>query len=262
MIKAGRDLAAVVAAYRQNVAADAEKRRRFIQEQVAAAGSNGVVVGISGGIDSAVTAALCGQALGSDRVLGVWIGAQSAAVHLQDSRELAAKIGFKLVEINLDQVTGMLLVAIRSGLVAAGLPAEPFSQKMAGNTKARERMAVLYALGNELGYLVAGTSNYTEIYLGYETKGGDQVCDFNPIYSLVKAQVQVLATYLGVPEAILTKAPSADLWEGQTDEGEMGFTYAAADTFILTGQGDPAVVAAVTRLHRASAHKRRLAQGI
>lgn len=258
----GKTMDELMAEYRSNVVVDVEMRCRFIREQVNAANRKGVIVGISGGIDSAVTAALCLKALGKENVLGVWISAHSAEVHQCDAQALAEAIGLRLIEVNLDQVTDVLLNAIQSPLQSAGLLEGSLCKLAIGNTKARERMTVLYAIANQLGYLVAGTCNYTEIYLGYETKGGDQMCDFNPVSSLVKAQIQVMADHLGIPESILCKAPSADLWEGQTDEGEMGFTYADADRILLTGQGSPEVMAKIEKLHLCSEHKRRMAPGI
>lgn len=250
--------------YEKNIKDDLKKRTQFIQDQVEKAWMKGVVVGISGGIDSSISAALAIKALGPSKVLGIWMPAYSDPVHEKDAQELAQTIGLKLITINLDQSIDVLIKALEKGLQDGGVLGEgkELGTLTKGNTKARERMAVLYAIAGQLGYLVMGTCNRTEIHLGYETKGGDQLCDFNPIASLVKAQVRIMARELGIPESILLKAPSADLWSGQTDEGEMGFTYEDADRALLTGEGDPDILRKMERLHRSSEHKRNLSPTI
>lgn len=247
--------------YAAGVEQDIANRVQFIQEQVNQAGMRGVVVGISGGIDSAVVSALSIRALGRENVVGIWMPAYSNPVHQEDAQALAEATGLNLITVNLDRTTDELLGAVTAGLRAGGLlnPQEELCTLTVGNTKARERMATLYAVAGQLGYMVIGTCNLTEIHLGYETKGGDQICDFNPIAGIVKAQVRILANKLGIPESIINKAPSADLWSDQTDEGEMGFTYEEADKILLTGEGNPEVKASMEILHKKSEHKRTLA---
>lgn len=255
---------ALLKEYEKNIKEDIKKRTQFIQDQVEKAGMNGVVVGISGGIDSSVSAALAIKALGRSKVLGVWMPAYSDPVHEKDAREMAQAIDLNLITVNLNETTDALVKALKNGLQAGGLLADgnELGTLIKGNTKARERMAVLYATAGQLSYLVMGTCNRTEIHLGYETKGGDQLCDFNPIASMVKAQVRIMARELGIPESILKKAPSADLWAGQTDEGEMGFSYEDADRALLTGEGNPEVLRKMERLNRSSEHKRILSPTI
>jgi NAD+ synthase len=125
-----------------------------------------------------------------------------------------------------------------------------------GNLKARLRMVALYYVANLHNYLVVGTSNKAELTVGYFTKYGDGAADLLPLAGLVKRQVRELARELGVPEAVITKAPSAGLWPGQTDESDLGLTYDQLDDLLLTGQGDPRVVAEVELRKRSTQHKR------
>jgi len=239
-----------LANYQANVKKDMEKRLAFIREQVDGSGMAGVVVGISGGIDSSVTAALCVKALGTERVIGVWMPAYSQPVHEADAKKLAETIGLNLVTVDVGPAYDTLVSALEKVL--------PLGDKTKGNTKARLRMATLYAIANQKGCLVADTCNRSEVYVGYMTKGGDGLADFNPVASLTKHEIRILARELGIPESIRTKAPSADLWEGQTDEQEMGFTYEDLDRFLITGETRPEARERIEYLHRISEHKRRL----
>jgi len=243
-----------LANYQAQIKEDVEKRLAFIREQIDGPGLNGVVVGISGGIDSAVTAALCVRALGRERVTGVWMPAYSLPVHEADAKQLAEAIGLNLVTVDVGAAFDALVPAIQSVL--------PLDDKTKGNTKARLRMTVLYAIANQKGCLVADTCNRSEVYVGYMTKGGDGLADFNPVASLTKHEMRILAKELGVPDSIITKAPSADLWEGQTDEQEMGFTYEDLDRLLITGETRPEALERIEYLHRISEHKRNLMPGI
>jgi NAD+ synthase len=238
-----------LAHYQAHVKEDLEKRVAFIREQIDGPGLGGAVVGISGGIDSAVTAALCVRALGRERVIGVWMPAYSQAVHAEDAQKLADAIGLRLVTVDLGPAYDAIVPAIEKVL--------PLDDKTKGNTKARLRMTTLYAIANQKGYLVVDTCNRSEIHVGYMTKGGDGLADINPVASLTKHEMRILARELGVPESILTKAPSADLWEGQTDEKEMGFSYEDLDRLLITGETDPEAKKRIDYLHRISEHKRR-----
>ena len=260
MISVKTDFNQILDVYQSEINQDINERLNFIRKQVEGAKAKGVVVGISGGIDSAVVAALAMRALGPDQVLGVWMPANSHPQHAEDAKLLAADLGFKLTTVNLDTTSNIILEAISQGLVEGDkiTTEQDLSVLTKGNTKARLRMTTLYAIAGQLGYLVAGTCNRTEIYLGYETKGGDQICDFNPVASLVKGQIRIIAKELGVPQKIIDKAPSADLWEGQTDEDEMGLTYEQVDTFLLTGVGDTNVKDKVQEMHQKSQHKREM----
>lgn len=236
--------------YRQNIEADVMKRLQFIKDQVFRSGLKGAVVGISGGLDSAVTAALCVRSLGSEHVIGVWMPAYSLQVHAEDSEKLAEAIEMNLVTVDLGTTFDQIVAAIDT--------IYPMNDKTKGNTKARLRMTTLYAIANEKSYLVAGTDNASEVYVGYSTKGGDALADFNPIAGITKTQVRILAEHLGIPQSIISKPPSADLWAGQTDELEMGFSYEQLDRYIITGETDEAVKGRIDYLHRISEHKRKL----
>ncbi|WP_103109957.1 NAD(+) synthase [Brevibacillus reuszeri] len=243
-----------LANYQIHVKEDVEKRVAFIREQIDGPGLGGAVVGISGGIDSAVTAALCVRALGRDRVIGIWLPAYSLDVHAVDSQKLAEAIDLNLVTIDVGPAYDALVPVIEGVL--------PLDDKTKGNTKARLRMTTLYAIANQKGYLVADTCNLSEVHVGYMTKGGDGLADFNPVASLTKHEMRILASELGVPDSIITKPPSADLWEGQTDEQEMGFTYEDLDRYLITGETRPEAKERIDYLHRISEHKRNLMPGI
>lgn len=233
----------------------------FIQKRIRVAGAKGVVIGISGGIDSAVTSFLCAKALGPEAVLGVLLPESNTPVsEIKDAELVVSHLGIHSKKISIES-----LVKESCQL----LPEVSESKLILGNIKARLRMVVWYALANRTGSLVAGTGNKTEIMVGYSTKFGDAACDFNPIGDLYKTQVRQLAEYLGVPETIIKKPPSAGLWPGQTDEDELGISYDHLD-LILTGYerwktiseisknlGLPKEeISRVNRLIRRSEHKR------
>ncbi len=240
--------------YQENIESDLQKRITFIQDYAKKANAKGVVVGISGGIDSAVTAALHIKALGRENVLGVWMPAYSNPIHEKDAHSLAEAIDLNLKTVDIGLGFDNMVAEIEK--------VEPLNDLIKGNTKARLRMTTLYAVAGQKGYLVSDTCNYSEIYVGYMTKGGDGLADFNPVESLTKHQIRILAKHLGVPEQIISKPPSADLWAGQTDEQEMGFSYEDLDTYLLTGEGKAEVIDKIERLHEKSEHKRTLMPGI
>ena len=191
----------------------------FIRTEVRKTGFKKVVLGLSGGIDSSLSAALAVEALGAENVLGVMMPYRSSNPDsLGDATMLAEKLGFDCRRV---EITAMV---------------DPYfeicpeiSNMRRGNVMARQRMIVLYDVSAEAGALVLGTSNKTEYLLGYSTLWGDSACALNPLGDLYKTQVWELARYLELPEQIVSKKPSADLWAGQTDEEELGFTYQQAD---------------------------------
>ena len=184
-------------------------------------GCKGVVIGISGGVDSAVAAAFCCRAIGPDKVLGLSLpSAVSNTQDCKDAAALCAALGMEWHTISIEP----LLAAFRQ---MPGFTATPYLE---GNLMARIRMTVLYYHANRDNRLVCGTSNRSEYMLGYCTKFGDNAADIQPILHLYKTDVYVMAKALGIPEPILIKTPSAGLWEGQSDEKEIGLSYDQIDT--------------------------------
>ena len=223
----------------------------WIKEQVLAAGGRGVVVGLSGGVDSSVVAVLCKRAF-PNNMLGAFLPCHSSETDLLYAQALTAKFAIPTVTIVLDPVYDSLLKA---------LPSEgydPGTQRVAqANLKPRLRMITLYYLTNRLGYLVVGTGNRSEISVGYFTKYGDGGVDLLPLGNMVKGQVKKLAEHLGIPKEIIEKPPSAGLWVGQTDEGEIGLTYEELDRYLTSGQGGEELSKRIEALARVSNHKRK-----
>jgi NAD+ synthase len=195
---------------------------RFIKDQTTNAGFTKAVIGVSGGVDSAVSAVLAAEALGKENVLGVMIPYRTSNPKSVEDATLviqATGIHSELVDIS-KMVDGYC----EDNKIADSL--------RRGNVMARMRMIVLYDLSAREKALVIGTSNKTEILVGYGTQHGDLASAINPLGDLYKSQIWQLAEAIGVPKAVIEKAPSADLWEGQTDEKEMGVTYAKLDALL------------------------------
>jgi NAD+ synthase len=220
----------------RELAIDTDVARRviaaFIRGQLSQAGFERAVLGLSGGVDSAVVACLVAEAIGPEQLLAVLMPYRtSSPASRTDAEEVVRRLGCesRLVDISpvVDAYFGRDGVPGSGGMEA--LEASPLRR---GNLAARARMLVLYDQSVVFGGLVVGTGNKTEGLIGYTTVYGDSACAFNPIGDLYKSQVRQLAVALGVPEAIIRKAPSADLWPGQTDEGEAGFTYHELDRLL------------------------------
>jgi NAD+ synthase len=235
----------------------------WLRQQVHAAGSRGIVVGLSGGIDSAVVARVAQLAM-PDAVTGVIMPAHSDPRDAQDARLVADTFKLPVMTVDLEAPYDALLAGAQRALGGAARGAAATDETAArlalANVKPRLRMATLYFVANRLNYLVAGTGNRSEIAIGYYTKYGDGGVDVLPLGSLVKSEVRALARELGVPAPVIDKAPSAGLWLGQTDEGEMGFTYAELEDYLRKGPASvaPAVAMKIERLVSASDHKRAL----
>ena len=194
----------------------------FIRSEIRRAGFNRAVVNLSGGIDSAVSFALAVAALGPENVLAVRLPYKtSSADSLEHSQELIDQFGCPSVTISITEMVDPLFAR-----------EQDISAVRKGNIMARVRMIVAYDQSEAFKGLVVGTGNKTEILLGYTTLYGDSACALNPIGDLYKTQVRQLAKDLQIPEVIIAKAPSADLWTGQTDEGELGFTYENVDRLL------------------------------
>lgn len=234
-----------------NIAGLAEKLVSWIKEQVSLSGCRGVVLGMSGGIDSSVLAVLCKQAF-PESTLGLILPCHSLEEDMEHGRMVADQFSIPTRLVDLTPLYDILLKSLPD-------TGSPLTRRGAeGNLKARLRMLTLYYFANRLGYLVAGSSNRDELAVGYFTKYGDGGVDMMPLGNLVKAEVRGLACFLGIPRAIVQKPPSAGLWPGQTDEGDMGITYEELDCYLLAGEAPPPVRARIERMVAVSAHKRQL----
>ena len=196
---------------------------RFIREELDKKGFHRAVLGLSGGLDSAVCAFLAARALGPKNVLGLIMPYGDAfGRDVRDARTVAARLGIRAETIDIKPMVDPYFDRYPTD-----------SKVLKGNKMARERMSILYDRSARETALILGTSNKTELLIGYGTIHGDMACAINPMGDLYKAQVRELARHLKIPAAIRTKAPSAGLWAGQTDEGEIGMTYAEIDEVLL-----------------------------
>ena len=223
---------------------------RWMKEHVEHAGKKGLVFGLSGGIDSAVAGALSKLALG-DNVLGLLLPCGSSSQDVEAAREVASEFDIKTKEVALD--------GIYNELTRCNPLATPLAK---ANLKPRLRMATIYYFANTLDYIVVGTGNKSELTIGYFTKYGDGGVDILPLGTLLKTEVKKLAGELGVPRSIIEKPPSAGLWEGQTDEGEIGISYEELDRIIesiekgKTGGIDESKLTKVKKMMECSQHKK------
>ena len=229
----------------------ADEIAAWLRANALSAGAEGYVVGLSGGIDSAVTAVLCQRAMG-DGVLGVLMPCGSDSEDAKLAAQVAKAFGMETVKVDLTESFQSLVAALPPGT----------TDMARANIKPRLRMATLYALGQTRGYLVAGTGNKSELAIGYFTKYGDGGVDLEPLGDLYKWQVRLLARHLGVPQPIIDRPPTAGLWAGQTDESEMGMTYDDLDSTLAaieagqTEDLEPTLLRKVRHMISASAHKR------
>ncbi len=196
--------------------------RRFITGKLLESGLSGYVVGLSGGIDSALSAALGAQAVGKSKLLGLIMPYRITPRQSEsDAIELAESLGIEYRTVDISPMIDAYFGAIDSSM-----------KVRVGNKMARERMSILFDQAQLLGRMVLGTSNRTEICLGYSTWYGDSACSVNPLGELYKTEVRQISRLLNLPDSILAKAPSAELWEGQTDEGEIGVPYEVLDRLL------------------------------
>ena len=241
----------------------------WIRDQVGRSGARGIVVGVSGGIDSAVVLRLSQIAM-EDQVIGVLMPCHSEPRDEADARMVADHFKVATIRVDLapayDRLTSDLKAAMARPPAGINVAAAAGSTDLRAripmaNIKPRLRMSVLYYIANALNYLVAGTGNRSELHIGYFTKHGDGGVDILPLGNLLKSEVEALARTLDVPAAIIGKPPSAGLWPGQTDEAEMGFSYADLESYLIDGPQavSPALAMRIERLVRLSEHKRMLA---
>ena len=197
------------------------KIEQMIRYVIWRSGATGIVIGISGGIDSAVSAVLCCRALGGERVYGYTLTTSiTRDEDIHDAADLCRSLGMHHQVMSIEPV-------LSSYRQMPGYVEDPY---LLGNIMARTRMVILYYHANREHRLVCGTSNRTEYLLGYCTKCGDNAADFQPILHLYKTEIFKYAHELGIPEPIINKTPSAGLWAGQSDEADIGLTYSEIDT--------------------------------
>ena len=230
--------------------AEFEKRVAYIRALVESAHASGIVFGNSGGKDSALAGILCKAAC--EDTVGLIMPCASKrnyGADADDGRALAEAFGIETRTVD--------LTGTREAMIAAAAGAARLNDAAINNLAPRLRMTALYAVAAAENRLVAGTGNRSEIYTGYFTKWGDGACDFDPIADLTASEVFAFLEYLGAPRQIIDKAPSAGLFDGQTDEREMGVSYAAIDRWILSGEGEEKDLAVIRRFHERSEHKRK-----
>ena len=246
--------------------AECEQRREritsFISEQVHNAKASGIVIGLSGGIDSSLTAALAVEAEGADAVHGYSLPSRVTSESTKtDVSLLADTLGIEYTEIAIAPIIDTIIDQS---------PYDSVTELTEGNTAARTRAIVTYLIANQEGKLVVGTGNRSEALIGYFTKYGDGAVDCHPLGNLYKTQVRQLARVVGVPEAIIDKPPTAELWADQTDEGELGIDYDTLDRILALHVDGPlsveataqtlgcskAAIANITSLVSQSEHKR------
>ncbi len=228
---------------------EAEKRVRYIADLLQSSGARGVIFANSGGKDCALVGIL--SKLATANVLGVILPCGSKRNYEQDAAHahlLAGKFGIENVKVD--------LTPARDTLVAAFPPEIPLPPLALQNIAPRLRMTTVYALGQASGYLVAGTGNACEIYLGYFTKWGDGGYDFNPIADLTVTEIFEFLRYLGAPNEIIDKPPSAGLYDGQTDEDDMGVTYAQVEAYMRGEPVNADAAARIAHMHARSENKR------
>lgn len=228
-----------------------ENRIGFIRNKLAESGSKGIIFGNSGGKDSALVGILCKMAC--EDTVGIIMPCTSTINYGQDKADgnaLAEQFGIETRLVDLSSVKEVFLKQIADAADA--------TDPAIANIAPRLRMLTLYTIGQSENRLVAGTGNRSEAYMGYFTKWGDGAYDFNPIGDLTVTEIYEFLDFLDAPESIRKKAPSAGLFEGQTDEGEMGVSYAAIDKYITTGEATEHDKAIIDRFHSRSEHKRHM----
>lgn len=256
--------------FENNIETETNKITNWIREQFKNSGAKGAILGMSGGIDCSVVARLLQKAeIPTVLVMMPYGESMNLAGDSKDAIELIEKFNFEYMKVDITNTVNTLIDSMSINMDGTSPIAHtligttgqlegnriPLSQMGVDNIKPRVRMTTLYTLAQSLGYLVVGTGNLSEITMGYFTKWGDGACDINPIGNMTKSQVRVLGKYLELPEHIVSKSPSANLWEGQTDEDEMGITYENLDRYILTGEGTTEIKEKVNEVSERIAHK-------
>ena len=230
----------------------ADKLTSWIRDKVLSAGCKGVVVGMSGGVDSSVLAVLCYRAF-PQSTLGVLMPCHSSPEDAEHAQAVAGQFSIPTKTVVLDPVFDTLLRTLPGDAV------DPAARRLVeANLKGRLRMLTLYYFANRLKYMVVGSSNRSELSIGYFTKYGDGGVDIIPLGNLLKRQVKELAGFLGIPRQIINKPASAGLWPGQTDEDELGLSYEELDHYLATGEASSELREKIESMIAAGAHKRQL----
>ncbi len=231
---------------------EAENAIKWIKEYVQKTGAKGVVVGNSGGKDSATVIAMSVKALGKENVLTVSMPCNSIKEDLEDAKLVSKTFEVQFLEVDLTKTYNELELKLNTSLDELG---KKLVNESKVNIKPRLRMTTLYGIAQSLGYLVIGTGNLCETIVGYTTKWGDSGYDFNPIANFTVEEVLKIGEYLKVPEKVIKKAPNDGLG-GKTDEEKMGVTYSQIAEYIETGKTDETAMKIIDRLNKVSSHKR------
>lgn len=234
-----------------------EKIVTWLQAQVKEAKVDGLLVGVSGGIDSAVVANLIKRAF-PDNSLGVIMPCKSQSDDQKHARLVVEACDLPVMTVDLTETHNEMFSTIKQQLENSGSLNEEQEKLADANLRARLRMSTLYTIATNHKYLVVGTDNAAEWYTGYFTKFGDGGVDLVPLVNLTKGEVREMAGYLEVPEEVIHKKPSAGLWEGQTDENEMGTSYANIDRHLKGEEIPEEDRKIIEAMHKRSAHKRQL----
>ena len=230
--------------------AETENRVEFIRRLLDDSGARGIVFGNSGGKDSALTGILCKKACAD--TVGLIMPCCTTCNYcddMSDAEAIAEQFGIETRSVDLTKTYEVMHLALTASA--------EITASATLNIAPRLRMTALYAVAASESRIVAGTSNRSERYMGYYTKWGDGAFDFNPIADLTVTEILEFLRHLGAPDRIIDKAPSGGLFDGQTDEDDMGITYASIDGFLLNGQCAPEAMEIIARYHRTSGHKRK-----
>lgn len=219
---------------------------KWLQKKVSDAGAKGVVFGLSGGIDSAVMAGISKKAFPDDS-LGIIMPCHSDKIDEEHGNLVANLLELNTKKVDLSNTFDSLMESI---------PDKKHQKLAVSNIKPRLRMTTLYYYAQSNNYLVLGSTNKSEFKVGYFTKHGDSGVDLLPLACFVKSEIRDLARYLNIPNIIIEKPPTAGLWENQTDEEEMGFSYQVLDNYIKKGKGPDEIIRKIDRMDNRSQHKR------